>query len=110
MKRIFVTLSAAAMLIPCAANAGEIFGTLKAAGKPVGAGVKLEVKAGDHTYAAQTDASGGYRLYVEEEGKFPLVVYYQNKTASFNVVSFDGSARYDLSLEQAGGNYVLKRQ
>ena len=96
--------------LPCAASAGEIFGTIKEAGKPVGAGVKLEVVADGKTVTATTDADGGYRLFIEPQGKFPLTVHYKGKTPSFKVLSFEQSTRYDLLLQPAGGDYTIKRQ
>lgn len=98
------------MLAAAAAGAGEIFGTLREGDKPVGAGIKVSVEADGKTYAAQTDASGSYRMFVEPEGKFPLTVIYKGKTPSFRVISFEQSTRYDLTLVPTDGEYVIKRR
>ena len=107
--RLFIcvcALAAAAVM----ARAGELFGTLSEGDKPLPAGVKVEVSAGDKTYTVETDKFGGYRVYVKEKGKCTLKVLYKGQSPSREVMSFEKSTRYDLILEQKDGSYALRRK
>lgn len=101
---IFLILSVSPAL------AGEMSGTISEGDKPVAAGVKVEVTAGDKTYSTETDKFGAYRLFVKEKGKCRLKVYYKDQTPTFSVASFDKSTRYDLSLALKDGKYMLGRK
>src|SRR6476660_6619305 len=89
------------------AFAGEIRGTVKVDGKPIGPGVGIEVRCADQVYSVSTDKYGTYRLYLPEEGTCQLHVKYQNQTPSREIVSFEGSTRYDLTTANEGDQYVL---
>ncbi|WP_447977949.1 carboxypeptidase-like regulatory domain-containing protein [Candidatus Nitrospira bockiana] len=97
-------------LLPALAVAGEIRGTITDGGKPIGAGVGIDVQCGEQRYSTTTDKYGAYRLFVPEKGKCQLSVAYQNQTPSREIVSFDDSARYDMVLDKDGGQYVLRRK
>ncbi len=106
-------LSILAILLVATATsalAGEVFGTISEANKPVAEGVKVQVTAGGNTYSTQTDKFGGYRLFVKEKGKCTLTVSYKDQTPTFTVASFDKSTRYDFLLTQKDGKYTLGRK
>lgn len=92
------------------ARAGEIFGTLTEGGKPLAAGVKVSVTAGDKVYPGETDKFGGFRIVVKEKGKVSFKVHIKDQTPTFEVVSFDKSTRYDLVLEVKDGKYSIRRK
>lgn len=90
--------------------AGKIVGSLSEGGKPVAAGVKIDVTCGTATHAAQTDAYGAFSLVVPEQGKCTLKVNYQGQAPTFDITSYAGSVQYDLILEKQGDKYTLKRK
>jgi hypothetical protein len=110
IMKILSALASLLFLLTSSALAGELFGTISEGSKPVAAGVKVEVTAGDKTYTAETDKFGSYRLFVKEKGKCTLKAYYKDQTPSFNVASFDKSTRYDFALTQKDGKYTLGRK
>lgn len=91
-------LLAITSLFSVTATAGEIFGSISQADKPIAKGTKIEILAGDKTYNAETDENGGYRLFVPEKGKVTLKVH-AGTMPSIEIFSSDHSARYDLVLE-----------
>lgn len=95
---------------PALVFAGEIYGSIKEAGKPVKEGVKVEVLCGEKKVAGETDKFGAYRLFVAEEGKCTLTVRVGDETPSIPVHSFEDSARYNLILETKDGKYVLRSE
>jgi hypothetical protein len=109
MKR-FIIVTIGLVIGSFAARAGEIFGTFSEGTKPVAAGVKVEIVAGESVYKGETDKFGGYRLVVAEKGKVVLRVVYKGQPASIEVASFDKSLRYDLILESVNGKYTLRRK
>ena len=104
MAAFLVVLSAVPAL------AGEIFGTLSEGTKPVDAGVKVEISIAGKSYAGETDKFGSFRLIVKEKGKCTLTVRYKDQSPSFQLVSYDKAARYDLVLEAKDGKYSLRRK
>lgn len=92
-------LLAITSLFSVTATAGEIFGSISQADKPIAKGTKIEILAADKTYNAETDENGGYRLFVPEKGKVTLKVHAGTQMPSIEVFSSDHSARYDLVLE-----------
>ena len=98
------------VLLPAFAVAGEIHGVVTTNGKPIGPGVAIEVHCADHVYSIVTDKYGSYRLFLPETGTCQLQVKYQDQAPSRDIVSFDDSTRYDLTLEKDGDQYVLRRQ
>jgi hypothetical protein len=97
-------------LVPELALAGEIRGAVMHGEKSVGQGVDIEVHCADHVYSTVTDKYGSYRLFLPENGTCQLQVKYQNQTPSREIVSFDDSTRYDLTLEKDGDQYLLRRK
>jgi hypothetical protein len=106
-------VSAVLVLMLCAvplAFAGNIYGTITEGGKPVTKGVKLEIACGDSKYSGETDANGGYKMFVKDQGKCVLKVTQQNQSATLDINSYEGSVQYDLILEKQGAGYTLKRK
>ena len=90
--------------------AGNIYGSIAEAGKPVAQGVKITVTCGAKDYSADTDAHGSFKLFVADKGKCVLKVNYQGQSPTLEVNSYDGSVQYDLLLEKTGNQYTLKRK
>jgi hypothetical protein len=109
MRKIFLTMLCLA--IPCtSALAGEIYGTIKEAGKPITAGTKVEVKCTKGSYGAETDKLGSYRVFVPEQGKCALSVKSGDAAPQMTVNSFEDSARYNLVLEKKDGKPALRSE
>ena len=92
------------------AHGGEIFGSIKADGKIVGKGVKLEIQSGQKVYKAETDNYGSYRCFIAEKGKCVLKVVFGGASPTLEIYSFAGSTRYDLLLDKKDGKYQLRRK
>jgi len=103
-------VAASMLLFISTTVAGELFGTISEANKPVAQGVKVEITAGDKTYSTETDKFGSYRLFVKEKGKCTLTISYKNQSPTFTVASFEKSTRYDLVLTEKDGKYTLGRK
>lgn len=101
------------LFILCAAStalAGEIFGTIEDGGKPVPAGTKVVIAAGDNNYAGETDKFGAYRVVVNDKGKCTLTILYKDQKPAASIFSYDKSTRYDWTVETADGKMTLKRK
>jgi len=98
-------------LLPFAAQAGEVFGTIKSGSAPVGEGAQVEAKCGDKAYGpVATDKRGTYRLVIDQVGKCTLSVTHQAKTATIDVVSFESAAQTDVVLKvDAAGKLIATR-
>jgi len=108
--KLLLTLLVLILLSASLAFAGNVYGSITENGKPVAQGVKIEVACGANKYNTETDANGGYKLFVKDQGKCAMKVAYQGQTPSFDINSFEGSVQYDLILEKQGANYTLKRK
>ena len=93
-----------------AALAGEIYGTISDAGKPVVAGVKIEVAVAGNTYTGETDKFGTYHVYAKEKGKCTLTVLYRDQRPSASIFSYERATRYDWVVETVDGKLTLKRK
>lgn len=91
-------------------SAGEIYGAISEGGKPVVAGIKVEIVSPSKTYPAETDKFGAYRIFVKEKGKCTLKVTYKDQSPSAEVFSYEKSTRYDWVLETQNGKLALKRK
>ena len=105
---IFVALSF--FFAASAALAGEIYGTISDAGKPVSAGVKVEVTAGANAYTGETDKNGTYHVFAKDKGKCTLTVYYRGQKPTAAIFSYDKATRYDWTVETADDKLVIKRK
>jgi hypothetical protein len=92
-----------------AALAGEIYGTITDAGKPVPAGVKVEVTAAGNAYTGETDKFGTYHVFAKDKGKCTLTVYYKDEKPAASIFSYEKATRYDWTVETADGKLTLKR-
>jgi hypothetical protein len=90
--------------------AGEIFGSIKAEGKPVPKGVKVDITSPAKTYSGVTDNYGSYRLYVAEKGKCTFTVHFAQKAPAIEIFSYPKSTRYDFTIEKKDTVYTLKRK
>ncbi len=109
MRTIVVAIAGLVMLASVC-RAGEIYGAISQGGKPVAAGIKVEIASPAKTYAAETDKFGAYRIFVKEKGKCTLKVTLKEKAVAAEVFSFEKSTRYDWVLEMQDGSLVLKRK
>ncbi len=111
-------------LMASSASAGRIFGDIKLDGKPVAAGIPVEIylaaPAGSATSAVKpapvradstaTDKFGSYKLTVKPEGKCTLSLVYEKQTVTLEVFSYKEATRYDLVLEKKDGKLSLRRK
>jgi bifunctional ADP-heptose synthase (sugar kinase/adenylyltransferase) len=100
----------AVLLFAATARAGEVYGTVTEAGKPVAAGMALKLACGDASTAAKTDAYGSYSVKINATGKCTLTVASLAGAPSITVNVYEKSARYDLTLAQSGGKYTISRK
>jgi hypothetical protein len=92
------------------AIAGNVYGTITEAGKGIGQGSKIEITCGADKYNTETDANGGFKVFVKDQGKCELKLTYQGQTPTFEINSFEGTVQYDLVLEKKGTQYTLRRK
>ena len=92
--------------------AGEIYGTIEDAGKPVPADVEVKViVAGAENLTAKTDKFGAYRVVAVNKGKGTLSVVFKNSSSeTAEIISFDKATRYDWTVETVDGKITLKRK
>ena len=105
---VFVVFS---FFLGSAALAGEIYGTIEDAGKPVSAGVKVEVTAAGNTYTGDTDKFGAYHVFAKDKGKCTLAVHLKGQKPAASIFSYEKATRYDWIVETANdGTLTLKRK
>jgi hypothetical protein len=106
-------LMAALVAFSSEAIAGKIFGDISVDGKPVAAGIKLQITRPGVTALADTtvtDKFGSYKLMVKEEGKSTLTLLYQGKPLELAVFSNKEATRFDLVVEKKDGKLSLRRK
>ena len=108
MKSLFFV--AFSLFMASAAMAGEIYGTISDAGKPLPAGIKVEVTAGEKAYTGATDKSGTYHVFAQDKGKCTLTVYYKDQKITASIFSYEKATRYDWTVETEDGKLTLKRK
>jgi hypothetical protein len=100
-----------ALLLPASSVlAGEIYGTITDGGKPVAAGLKVEIAAAGKSYTAETDKFGSYRIVVKEKGKCTITVHVKAQSPSADLFSYDRSTRYNWNLQTKDGKLSLQRK
>jgi len=109
MRKVFLAILCLAISYTTAI-AGEIYGTVKEGGKPIKAGIKVEVKCAKGSYSAETDKLGSYRMFLPEQGKCTLSVKSSDGSPQMTVNSFEDSARYNLVLEKKDGKSSLRSE
>ncbi len=92
------------------AVAGEIFGTITDAGKPLLEGTKIEVTVAGKSFTGATDKLGTYHVQATEKGKGTLTVYYKDQKPTADIFSFEKATRYDYAVETVDGKLTLKRK
>jgi hypothetical protein len=92
------------------AGAGEIFGTIVDANKPVPEGTKIEVTVAGKSFTGATDKSGTYHVFAAEKGKGTLTAYYKDQKPTADLFSFEKATRYDYTVETVDGKLTLKRK
>ncbi len=90
--------------------AGEIYGTIEEDGKPIPAGIKVEVVVASKSFSCETDKFGTYHVFASEKGKGALTAHYKNHKLSADVFSYEKAARYDWTVEEVDGKLILKRK
>ena len=111
--RVIVLVVLSIALLATNASAGKIFGDISLGEKPIAAGVKLKLtRPGTAAVAdtAVTDKFGSYKLFVKEEGKATLTVFYEGKALELPVFSNKEATRYDLVVEKKGDRLTLRRK
>jgi hypothetical protein len=93
-----------------AALAGEIFGTIDDAGKPVAAGTKIEVSVAGKSFSGETDKFGAYHIFAAEKGKGTLTLDYKSQKPTVDIVSYEKATRYDWTVQTVEGKLTLKRK
>jgi hypothetical protein len=96
----------------CAASsfAGEIYGTIKENGKPIGKDVPVTIELNGKVYSKPTDEFGSYRIIVAETGKGTVKLVFKQQTIDCEIQSYSTPVRFDLVIENVNGQYLLKRQ
>jgi hypothetical protein len=92
------------------ATAGEIYGTITDGGKPVPAGVKIEISVEGKKFTGETDKFGTYHVVSADKGKGTLTASYKDQKLEATVFSYDKATRYDWTLETVDGKLSLKRK
>ena len=103
-------LLATFLLTASLALAGEIYGTITEADKPIPAGVKVEITVTGNSYSGETDKFGTYRVFAKDKGKGTLKVSYKDQSPTADIFSYDKATRYDWMVENEGGKLTLKRK
>jgi hypothetical protein len=101
------------VLISCMASvamAGEIFGTIADAGKPVPAGVKIEIVVAGKSATGETDKFGTYHVIAADKGKGTLTAFYKDQKPTADIFSYEKATRYDWTVETVDGKMTLKRK
>ena len=102
---------ASILLLPSLAGAGEIYGKITSAGKPVGEGTEVTAKCGAHSYpAVRTDKTGSLPPGGPGTGKCTLNLVQNGAAASVDVVSYDEAAQADIALETKDGKLSARRR
>ena len=98
----------AALLVPAALYAGQVYGTIVMDGKGVG-GANIEIQCGDATTPGTTGADGSYRINVPQQGQCTLSLPSHGK-ASAMIFSGPNPSAFNFELVKAGDKYELKRK
>ncbi len=89
-------------------SAGQIYGTVTSAGKPV-AGAAVTITCSGAETKGATTADGSYRVNVTPQGRCTFTLPSYMGSPSVLVFSHDKPALYDLDLtKKSDGNYELK--
>ena len=107
LKALFFVV--AALLVPAASYAGQVYGTIVMDGKGVG-GANIEIQCGEAGGATgATGADGSYRINVAAQGQCTFVLPSHGK-ASAMIFSGPNPSAFNFELVKAGDKYELKRR
>ncbi len=109
VKTLTLTLLLA-LLIPAVSLAGIVKGTLWYRGKPMGKGIRIEVRHGSSVYSTLTDDKGRYRLIVGEVGSCSLIVKGKKQQPRMRIISRKSTVHYDVELFVKDGTYGLRER
>ena len=98
------------LLVAGSAAAGEVYGSVTEAGKPLAAGVALRIACGGASSEGATDAYGAYSVRVNGTGKCTLTIPSLPGSPSLPVTVYEKSARYDLVVSRVGAKTTLSRK
>lgn len=98
------------LFVTSVAVAGEIFGTITDAGKPVPEGTKVEVTVAGKAFSGATDKLGTYHVQATEKGKGTLTLFYKDQKPTADVFSLEKANRYDYTVETINGKLTLTRK
>ena len=119
MRRLVTaSLTLLALCTASSAFAGRIFGDIKIDGKPLPAGVPVEIAVvkedakgkPPRADSTSTDKFGSYKLAVKEKGKCQLKVTYEKQALVLEVFSYGEPTRYDLVVEKKDGKLSIRRK
>jgi hypothetical protein len=105
LRAVFVV---AALLIPAALYAGQVYGTIVMDGKGVG-GANIEIQCGDAATMGTTGADGSYRINVPQQGQCTLSLPSHGK-ASAMIFSGPNPSAFNFELVKSGDKFELKRR
>jgi len=105
LKAVFVV---AALLVPAASYAGQVYGSIVMDGKGVG-GANIEIQCGDAQTTGTTGADGSYRINVPQQGQCTLSLPSHGK-ASAMIFSGPNPSAFNFELVKAGDKFELKRR
>ena len=103
-------ISLALTLVAASSLGGEIYGTIKENGKPIGKDIAVTIEIAGKSYSKPTDEFGSYRIFVAESGKGTAKVAFKGQTISSEIESYSTPVRFDLAIENKDGQYSLRRQ
>ena len=106
LKAFFVV---AALLVPAALYAGQVYGSIVMDGKGVG-GASIEIQCGaDAPTTGTTGADGAYRINVPQQGQCTLTLPSHGK-ASAMIFSGPNPSAFNFELVKSGDKFELKRR
>ena len=103
-------ISLALTLVAASSLGGEIYGTIKENGKPIGKDIAVTIEIAGKSYSKPTDEFGSYRIFVAESGKGTAKLAFKEQTISGEIESYSTPVRFDLVIENKDGHYILRRQ
>lgn len=109
--KIIVTAIGLVILICSAVRADMVYGVIKADGKPVGKGVKIEVLVKQAVIdSTLTNKKGAYRLMIAGHKEVVFRITYGDQTPTITVFVYDQPVRYNILLERIEGKYRARRE